>query len=206
MSAGNRSVPMFVEAELETPTNLAEAEAAVAQYTEQASQQLLKHWALQLTDDPPPPTTRCASCGGRAAFAGQERRPIRTGQVEVRIWRAYYVCSSCNKKTAPFDERLDPIQSLARLRQRRQAQIDLPVGEIAKSWDLGRLSRRSDAVESSDQSRSHPSLRGKEAQGYLRHLQAECSRAQESRSGRGQANGSWITRVSDLALAISGVK
>lgn len=97
---------------------------------------------MELVEDLPPSSTRCAHCAGVAPHANQEMRQVRLGDgSSISIWRASYTCSRCGQTTIPFDERLEPVRSLGRLRQRVMRQPDFPVDELARAWDLGRMHR-----------------------------------------------------------------
>ena len=83
--------------------------------------------------------SRCRDCGNYANYISKKVGFVRTQFGLLRYRRAYYVCPYCHQSTCPLDERLNPIESLARLRTKVAAGKPLPVAELAKAWGLGSL-------------------------------------------------------------------
>jgi hypothetical protein len=107
--------------------------------TGQASRQILQHWLENSEESDPEPKTRCRDCGNYANYISKRVGFIRTQFGLLRFRRAYYVCPDCHQSTCPLDERLNPIESLARLRTKIAGGKPLPVAELAQAWGLGSL-------------------------------------------------------------------
>ena len=108
-------------------------------FTVQMSCQILQHWLENSEKKIPDPKTRCRDCGNYANYISKKVGFVRTQFGLLRYRRAYYVCPYCHQSTCPLDERLNPIESLARLRTKVAAGKPLPVAELAKAWGLGSL-------------------------------------------------------------------
>lgn len=85
------------------------------------------------------PTTRCSECGKVANFSTKQAGYVRTKFGLISYLRAGYLCPHCHHTTYPLDERLNPVESLARMRTKIAAGKILPVSEIAQAWGLGTL-------------------------------------------------------------------
>ncbi|UCD98328.1 MAG: hypothetical protein JSV42_15440 [Chloroflexota bacterium] len=105
----------------------------------QLSRKLIRHWLEHCEEKEPAATTRCRNCGHHAIFVAKRTGYVRTKYGVIRFRRAYYECPDCHQSTCPLDERLNPIESLARLRVKIAAGKALPVAEISKAWGLGSL-------------------------------------------------------------------
>lgn len=116
-------------------TNIRDLEAS----TMQAVRNILQEWLESSEDSLPKPQTRCRECGEFANYVSKRAGFIQSRFGLLRYKRAYYVCPHCHLSTCPLDERLDPIQSLARLRSKLADGKSLLVAEIAKDWGLGSL-------------------------------------------------------------------
>lgn len=108
-------------------------------FTAQMSRQILQHWLENSEELDPELKTRCRDCGKYANYISKRVGFIRTQFGLLRYKRAYYVCPYCHQSTCPLDERLNPIESLARLRTKIAAGKPLPVAELARAWGLGSL-------------------------------------------------------------------
>ena len=117
------------------PSTLGDLETITAQIT----LKILRDWIEKSEEIIPKPETRCRECGNYANYVSKRFRFIKTQFGLLRYKRAYYVCPHCHQSTCPLDERLDPIESLARLRAKVITGKPLPVAELAKDWGLGSL-------------------------------------------------------------------
>jgi hypothetical protein len=97
----------------------------------------IQDWIETREGNNPDQTTRCRHCGKLANYLEKRIGFVQTRFGVIRYKRAYYVCPSCYQSTCPLDERLNPYKSLARLRTKVAAGENLPVAELAKSWQLG---------------------------------------------------------------------
>lgn len=116
-------------------SNLEDLEA----FTTQKVRNILQEWLESSEDSLPKPQTRCRECGNFANYVSKRVGFIQSRFGLLRYKRAYYVCPHCHQSTCPLDERLDPIESLSRLRSKLADGKSLLVAEIAKDWGLGSL-------------------------------------------------------------------
>ena len=100
----------------------------------------ISRWLKTCGPVTPYSTTYCCNCGAEARYKKKGKALLQTRFGPVAYQRAVYGCDACGKTTAPLDERLHPVQSLARMRMRLAAGINLPVSEMAAAWGLGSLS------------------------------------------------------------------
>jgi hypothetical protein len=121
------------------PTNLNELETLAEQLTRKLGRQILQKWLEALEQPDPPPSSKCRACGKDTNFVSKRAGFLHTDFGLVRYMRAYYVCPHCYQSTCPLDERLNPYESLARLRRQIAAGKSLPVDELASTWGLGSL-------------------------------------------------------------------
>jgi hypothetical protein len=119
--------------------SLSELEALASQKTRQVIRLIIAQWLEACEELEPQPQTRCRECGLQANFVSRRVAFARTQFGLVRYHRAYYVCPHCHSSTCPLDERLNPLESLARLRAKIAAGKSLPVAEMANAWGLGSL-------------------------------------------------------------------
>ena len=117
-------------------------------------QKNIQDWIEQCEVNPPDPTTGCRECGKVANFISKRDGCVRTQFGLIRYQRARYLCPYCHHTTCPLDERLNPVESLARLRSKILAGEDLPVGKLAKTWGLGSLDILNEHKVSPERSRS----------------------------------------------------
>jgi hypothetical protein len=123
------------KSELSNLSSLEELESLVAA----SIREKIQLWIENSELNPPQPTTRCRECGNVANFSSKRVGYIRTQFGLIRYLRAEYLCPDCRGATCPLDERLNPVESLARLRTKISAGKNLPVGELAQAWGLGTL-------------------------------------------------------------------
>ncbi len=97
-------------------------------------------WIEDIEGDSPDLTTLCRDCGNVANYLTKRVGYVRTQFGLIRYWRACYSCTNCHCNTYPMDERLNPVESLARLRTKIAAGKNLPVSKLAQAWGLGDLS------------------------------------------------------------------
>ncbi len=121
--------------DLDYPISLEDLETT----TIQMIRQVFQHWLENCEELDPVPLTRCRECGNLANYVSKRAGFIRTKFGLIRYNRAYYICPHCHQSTCPLDERLNPSQSLARLRSKVAAGKVLPVAELAESWGLGKM-------------------------------------------------------------------
>jgi hypothetical protein len=121
-------------------SSLDELEVLAGQKTRQVIRGIITQWLNACEEIEPQPQTRCRECGLLANFISRKAACARTQFGLVRYQRAYYVCPHCHASTCPLDERLNPLESLARLREKIAAGKSLPIAEMAKVWGLGSLS------------------------------------------------------------------
>lgn len=119
--------------------SLYDLEAEVARKLRQAGREMLQRSLEALEELNPATITRCRWCGSDSRYVSNRVGFVSTRYGQIRYRRAYYVCQSCCRSTCPLDERLNPYESLARLREQLEAGISLPVDELADSWGLGSL-------------------------------------------------------------------
>ena len=119
--------------------SFSEFETLATQKTRQAIRMIIAQWLKACEELEPEPQTFCKDCGMKANFVSKRSAMARTQFGLVRYVRAFYVCPHCHQSTSPLDERLNPYQSLARLRAKIAAGKSLPVAEMAKAWGLGSL-------------------------------------------------------------------
>ena len=120
-------------------SSLDELEVLAGQKTRRVIRVIIAQWLKACEEIEPQPQTRCRECGLQANFISSKAAFARTQFGLVRYQRAYYVCPHCHASTCPLDERLNPLESLARLREKIAAGKSLPVAEMAKAWGLGSL-------------------------------------------------------------------
>ena len=125
----------LLQQDIRNPISLDDLET----FTVQMSCQILQHWLENSEKIIPDPKTRCRDCGNYANYISKKVGFVRTQFGLLRYRRAYYVCPHCHQSTCPLDERLNPNESLARLRTQVAAWKTLPVAELAKAWGLGSL-------------------------------------------------------------------
>lgn len=111
----------------------------VSEKSRQVNREIIARWLAECEYQEPETQTLCCECGLEANFVSRKATMARTQFGMIRYKRAYYVCPHCHHSTAPLDERLNPFQSLARLRAKIAAGKFLPVAEMAKAWGLGSL-------------------------------------------------------------------
>jgi hypothetical protein len=120
---------------IKEPSNFIDLEAITLEMV----RKILQHW-LEISEGiAPNPQTRCSGCGKFANYVSKRVGFMRSQFGLLRYRRAYYVCPHCHQSTCPMDERLDPVESLARLRVKVADGNQLPVADIAKEWGLGSL-------------------------------------------------------------------
>jgi hypothetical protein len=120
-------------------SSLDELEVLAGQKTRQVIRWIIAQWLEACEEIEPQHQTRCRECGLQANLVSRRAAFARTQFGLVRYQRAYYVCPHCHSSTCPLDERLNPLESLARLRTKIAAGKSLPVAEMAKAWGLGSL-------------------------------------------------------------------
>jgi len=101
--------------------------------------EIIQQWIECSEASPPEPTTRCSECGKVANFSMKQAGYVRTYFGLISYQRAGYLCPICHHTTYPLDERLNPVESLARMRTKIAAGKILPVSELAQAWGLGTL-------------------------------------------------------------------
>lgn len=121
--------------------SMGELEVLAAQKTRKYMRSIIAKWLETCEEIEPQPQTSCRQCGLLANYVSKKSAFIHTQFGLVRYKRAYYVCPHCHCATCPLDERLNPIESLARLRQKLASGKSLPVAKMAKVWGLGSLER-----------------------------------------------------------------
>ena len=119
--------------------SFSEFEALAGQKTRQVMRVIIAQLLEACEELVPQTQTLCRECGLKANFVSRKSAMARTQFGLVRYQRAYYVCPHCHQSTSPLDERLNPYQSLARLRAKIDAGESLPVAEMANAWGLGSL-------------------------------------------------------------------
>jgi hypothetical protein len=117
------------------PASLQDIESAAANTIRKD----IRFWIENNQEYSPNLTTRCRECGQVANYVSKRVGHVRTQFGLVTYRRAAYSCSQCHCTTYPMDERLNPVQSLARLRTKIAAGKSLPVAELAQAWGLGKL-------------------------------------------------------------------
>lgn len=124
----------------QTPiTSFDELLAVVSEITRKDNRDIITRWLEECENHEPDLQTLCRECGMKANYVSRKPAIACTQFGMVRYKRAYYVCPYCHHSTAPLDERLNPYQSLARLRAKIAAGKSLPVAEMANAWGLGSL-------------------------------------------------------------------
>lgn len=119
--------------------SLTDLEELMDRVTRRISRKVLGEWLDACEKVEPQPTTKCRDCGKDANYVSKRVGFVHTQYGLIRYRRAYYVCPHCHQSTCPLDERLNPIESLARMRAKIAAGKSLPVAEMASAWDLGSL-------------------------------------------------------------------
>ena len=99
----------------------------------------IQQWIENNESYPTEPTTRCRECGEVANFSTKLAGYVRTKFGLISYLRAGYLCPHCHHTTYPLDERLNPVESLARIRTKIAAGKMLPVSDLAQAWGLGTL-------------------------------------------------------------------
>lgn len=133
----NNPIEMIVESKWESQiiSSLQDIEDIVVVSIREEIQQ----WIGNNEAYPTEPTTRCSECGKVANFSTKQAGYVRTKFGLISYLRAGYLCPICQHTTYPLDERLNPVESLARMRTKIAAGKILPVSEIAQAWGLGTL-------------------------------------------------------------------
>lgn len=121
--------------ELNNKSSLREIEISVAKKIRNN----IQTWIENFESKPPVPNTLCRNCGKISVFHSMQEGNVHTQFGLIRYQRAFYLCPFCYQGTYPLDERLNPYQSLARMRTKILAGEDLPVSKMAKAWGLGTL-------------------------------------------------------------------
>jgi hypothetical protein len=129
------ALTVLIQRDVENSTSIDDLEIT----TIQMIRRVVQRWLENSEEQAPEPRTRCRECGNFANYVSNRIGFIHTKFGLLRYRRAYYVCPDCHQSTCPLDERLNPTESLARLRSRIAAGRALPVAELAESWGLGRL-------------------------------------------------------------------
>ena len=162
------------EASEKEPSTLDELENFVEVKVRQLSRTLIKQWLENCEDTQPDPATKCRWCGADANYVSKRVATVSTKFGLVRYRRAYYICPQCHQSTCPLDERLNPYESLARLRAQIANGNNLPVNEFAEAWGLGSLNQstgNSFSIKISSQAAlplsSHPSERYNRSHTYI---------------------------------------
>jgi hypothetical protein len=162
------------EASEKEPSTLDELENFVEVKVRQLSRTLIKQWLETCEGTHPDPTTKCRWCGADANYVSKRVATVSTKFGLVRYRRDYYICSQCHQSTCPLDERLNPYESLARLRAQIANGNNLPVNEFAEAWGLGSLNQstgNSFSIKISSQDdlplSSHPSERYNQSHTYI---------------------------------------
>ncbi len=132
---GNGTLAQLIQPDVEYSSSLDDLENT----TVIVIRKLFQQWLEKYEEHDPEPRIRCRECGNFANYVSKRTGFIRTKFGLLRYKRAYYVCPECHQSTCPLDERLNPIESLARLRSKVATGKALPVAEMAESWGLGRL-------------------------------------------------------------------
>ena len=105
----------------------------------QSIRKKIQLWIENSEQNSPASTTRCRDCGKVANFSSKRVGFVRTQFGLIRYLRSHYLCPHCRHSTYPLDERLNPVESLARMRTKVAAGKTLPVAELAQAWGLGSL-------------------------------------------------------------------
>jgi hypothetical protein len=105
----------------------------------QSIRKKIQLWIENSEQNSPASTTRCRDCGKVANFSTKRVGFVRTQFGLIRYLRSHYLCPHCHNSTYPLDERLNPVESLARMRTKVAAGKTLPVAELAQAWGLGSL-------------------------------------------------------------------
>jgi hypothetical protein len=162
------------EASEKEPSTLDELENFVEVKVRQLSRTLIKQWLETCEDTQLDPATKCRWCGADANYVSKRVATVSTKFGLVRYRRAYYICPQCHQSTCPLDERLNPYESLARLRAQIANGNNLPVNEFAEAWGLGSLNQstgNSFSIKISSQDdlplSSHPSERYNRSHTYI---------------------------------------
>jgi hypothetical protein len=108
-------------------------------YTAHMVRNILQEWLESSEEIQPKSQTHCRECGNFANYVCKRVGFIQTQFGLLRVRRAYYVCPICHQSTCPLDERLNPVESLARLRAKLAGGKQLPVAETAKDWGFGSI-------------------------------------------------------------------
>jgi hypothetical protein len=121
--------------------SLNELEELMGRMTRRISREILGQWLDACEEVESQPRTKCRDCGKDANYVSKRVGVAHTQYGVIRYRRAYYVCPHCHQSTCPLDERLNPIESLARMRAKIATGKSLPVAEMASAWGLGSLNR-----------------------------------------------------------------
>lgn len=133
--------PEVIALDQTKPESLRDLETHAGKISRQFMREVIAQWLKACQDPEPPLQTKCRECGSLANYVSLRSAFVSTQFGLVRYQRAYYVCPHCHNATCPLDERLNPIESLARLREKIASGKSLPVAEMAKDWGLGSLKR-----------------------------------------------------------------
>ena len=109
----------------------------------------IRQWIERCEVNRVEPTTGCRECGMVANFTSKRIGSVQTKFGLIYYFRAHYLCPHCQHPTYPLDERLNPVESLARMRTKILAGTNLPVGALAKAWGLGSLKISADQIDES---------------------------------------------------------
>lgn len=120
-------------------SSLQEMEDHAGQKSHRVMRAIISQWLTMSEGTEISPQTICRECGSQANYVSRRAAFADTRFGLVRYERAYYVCPHCHASTCPLDERINPVESLARLRMKISAGISLPVAEMAHDWGLGSL-------------------------------------------------------------------
>lgn len=133
-----------------------------------AVRELIQEWLENCEFNPPMQTTGCRECGKVANYTSMQTGYVRTQFGLISFKRARYLCPHCLQVTFPMDERLNPVESLARLRTKIAAGKILPVAQLAQTWGLGRLDHLPVQLQSSPNA-SLPDSRGMNSRDNIRY-------------------------------------
>jgi hypothetical protein len=147
----NEKSAEFLDLDQAKLNSLSEFEVLVRSKTRQVIRSMIAQWLAACEELEPQPQTMCRECGSLANFVSKRVTVARTQYGLVRYRRAYYVCPRCHAPTCPLDERINPVESLAKLRAKIAAGKSLPVAEMADAWGLGSLNMTANTPGSSAQ-------------------------------------------------------
>lgn len=129
------TINSFSNSEISRLSSLQDVESLILQ----SIRKKIQLWIENSEQNSAEPTTRCRDCGEVAVFSSRRVGFVRTRFGLIRYLRSQYICPHCHISTYPLDERLNPVESLARLRTKVAAGKTLPVAELAQAWGLGSL-------------------------------------------------------------------